>query len=145
MTVPGENELHAESILLVPLRWADTDSSPRDGQLTPSDAYADAGRHQVRGLAAIVVCDANDVGALLGLDHLGQFLVQLWAIVMTMHCDSVLHGRIQKFFFGICRNGDGAVFLAWIITAIHKHSGHLDLPWYDGSQHTSLFSSRCPF
>jgi hypothetical protein len=83
MTVPGENELHAESILLVPLRWADTDSSPRDGQLTPRDAYADAGRHQVRGLAAIVLSDANDVGGLLGLDHLGQFLAQLWAIVIT--------------------------------------------------------------
>ena len=71
MTVPGENELHAELILLVPLRWADTDSSPRDGQLTPRDAYADAGRHQVRGLAAIVLSDANDVG--------GYWVLIIWA------------------------------------------------------------------
>jgi hypothetical protein len=66
MTVPQENELHAESILLVPLRLADTASSPRDGQLTPSARYADAGRHQVRGLAVIVLSDANDVGRATG-------------------------------------------------------------------------------
>ena len=108
MTVPGENELHAESILLVHLRWADTDSSPRDGQLTPSDAYADAGRHQVRGLAAIVLSDANDVGALLGLDHLGQFLAQLWAIVMTMHCE----------FRPIATGSCSFALVAWALVAV---------------------------
>ena len=66
--------------------------------------------------------------ALLGLDHLGQLLAQLWAIVMTMHCDSVLHCRVYKFLFGIGRNRDRAVHLAWVITTIHKQSGHLGLP-----------------
>ena len=34
--------------------------------------------------------------ALLGFDHLGQLLAQLWAIVVTMHRDSVLHCRVYK-------------------------------------------------
>jgi len=66
--------------------------------------------------------------ALLGFDHLGQLLAQLWAIVVTVHRDSVLHCRVYKFLLGICRDRDRAVHLAWVITAIHKHSGHLTLP-----------------
>jgi hypothetical protein len=77
---------------------------------------------------------------LLGLDHLGQFLAQLRAIVMTMHGDGVLHGRVYKFLPGICRNRDRAVHLAWVLTTIHKHSGHLDLPWHDDSQHSPFLS-----
>jgi hypothetical protein len=32
--------------------------------------------------------------ALLGFDHLDQFLAQLWTIMVTMHRDSVLHRRV---------------------------------------------------
>jgi hypothetical protein len=37
----------------------------------------------------------------LGFDHLGQLLAQLWAIVVTMHGDGVLHCRVYKFLLGI--------------------------------------------
>ena len=67
-------------------------------------------------------------GWLLCLNHLGQLLAQLWAILMTMYSDSVLHCRVYKLFLGICRNCNGAVHFARVITAIHKQSGHLGLP-----------------
>ena len=40
------------------------------------------------------VCGCQDTVALLSFDHLGQLLAQLWAIVVTMHRDSVLHRRV---------------------------------------------------
>jgi hypothetical protein len=88
------------------------------------------------GLGLRQACD--DTVALLGLDHLGQFLAQFWAVVMAMYCDSVLHGRIYKFLLGIRRNRDRAVHLAWVFTAIHKHSGHPGLP--DDSRHSPFLS-----
>jgi hypothetical protein len=35
----------------------------------------------------------------LRLDHLGQLLAQLWAIMMTMHRHGVLHRRVYKLIF----------------------------------------------
>jgi hypothetical protein len=48
--------------------------------------------------------------------------------MMTMDCDGVLHRRVYKLFLGVGRNRDSAVFLARIISAIYKHSGHWGLP-----------------
>ena len=62
--------------------------------------------------------------ALLGLDHLGQLLAQLWAIVMTVHRHGVLHRRVYKFFLSVGRNRNRTFHLAWIVTAIHNHSSH---------------------
>jgi hypothetical protein len=62
------------------------------------------------------------------LDHLGQLLAQLGAIVMTMHCDGVLRCRVYKFVPAVCRNRDRAVLFARVITAIDKKSSHLGPP-----------------
>jgi hypothetical protein len=77
--------------------------------------------------------------ALLCFDHLGELLAQLGAIVVTMHRDSVLHCRVYKFLLGIRRNRDRAVHLAWVFTAIHKHSGHLTLPCRNDRQYSPFF------
>jgi hypothetical protein len=76
----------------------------------------------------------------MGFDQLGQLLAQLWAIVVTMHGDGVLHCRVYKFLLGICRDRDRAVHLAWVFTAVHKHSGHLSLPWCNDSQHSPVLA-----
>ena len=33
----------------------------------------------------------------MGFDHLGQFLAQLRAIVMTVNCNGMLHCRVYQF------------------------------------------------
>jgi hypothetical protein len=48
-----------------------------------------------------ITSSARTNSALLCLDHLGQLLTQLRAIVMTMHCDRVLHRRVYKLFFRV--------------------------------------------
>src|SRR4051812_5098253 len=64
----------------------------------------------------------------MGLNHFGEFLPQVWAIVMTMHGNGMLRCRFHKFFLGVCRDRNGAVHLAWVFAAIHKNSSHLNLP-----------------
>jgi hypothetical protein len=53
---------------------------------------------------------------------------------MSMHSDSVLDCRVYKLLFGICRNCNGAVHFARVISAIHKQSGHLGPPWHNDSR-----------
>jgi len=75
-------------------------------------------------------CDHGPIRlCLLSRDHLCQLMAQFRAILMAMHRDSVLYRRFQKLLFGIGWNRDRAVHLTWIISAIHKHSTHVGLPY----------------
>lgn len=54
------------------------------------------------------------------MDGLLELSAQLLVIMVAVHCDSMLDGCLDQFVFAIRGNGDGAVSLAWNLTAIDE-------------------------
>jgi hypothetical protein len=62
----------------------------------------------------------------LNLDRLGELRAQLRRILVAMHRDGVLGGRVDQFRFAVGGNRNRAFFFARVLTAVDEH------PRYDG-------------
>jgi hypothetical protein len=77
------------------------------------------GRRSLDGRRSVT---GNASDGLLRLDHLGQLLAQLRAILMAMYRDGVLHCRVDQLLLCVGGNCDRAVHLTRILATINKHS-----------------------